>query len=54
MTNVKILDNMLEYYVKLNDDEKKMYLEILFEENMDLLVEFCEYKIDVDPEIEEV
>ena len=45
MTNVKILDNMLEYYMKLNDDEKNVYLDVLNDEDELLYIDFLDYYI---------
>ena len=45
MTDLKILDEMLEYYVKLDENNKKVYLEILNDEDEILCSDFCDYYI---------
>ena len=48
MTDLKVLDEMLEYYVKLDKNEKKVYLDVLLNENEILCVDFCDYCIMYD------
>ena len=52
MTDIKILDNMLEYYVNLSDSDRDVYLDVL-EENDDLYNDFMDYYFEYEL-IEEV
>ena len=45
MTDLKILDEMLEYYVKLDENEKNVYLDVLNDEDELLYIDFLDYYI---------